>query len=65
MKRDIPSLLDGIEIAIPSGKFWIPIPIARAIAEAIEEVGKSETTAPKATPTTKPSVEYYAMLLQE
>ena len=57
-----PCLLNGIETANPSGKFWIPIPIANAIAEPIVNTEASpnpnnsgEAKAPKATPTAKPS----------
>ena len=32
---DIPSWRKGSEIAAPSGKFWIPMPTASAVAEAI------------------------------
>jgi len=53
--RDIPSHRSGIETASPSGKFWIPIPRARAIAAPNEAAGKPAAIVPKATPTARPS----------
>ena len=51
----MPSLLKGMETAAPSGKFWIPIPIAKAMAPPMVAEGRWAATAPKATPTAKPS----------
>eukprot|EP00967_Tisochrysis_lutea_P036233 scaffold43597_cov33-Tisochrysis_lutea.AAC.2 len=51
---EIPSRMRGIETAIPSGKFWIPMPIARETA--LPKVAPGEDPiAPKATPTAIPS----------
>ena len=45
-----------MDTAAPSGKFWIPIPIATEIAAKTAARGSSElAAAPKATPTAKPS----------
>ena len=49
-KRDSPSRLSGKETAIPSGKFWIPIPIVGATAPAMVAPGKAAAATPKATP---------------
>jgi hypothetical protein len=44
-----------METASPSGKFCIPMPIARAMAAGNVAAGKPVATAPKATPTARPS----------
>ena len=53
--RPMPSRRSGTETAIPSGKFWRPIPRARAAAPATVADGKPAAAAPKATPTANPS----------
>ena len=50
-----PSLLRGIDIIAPSGKFWIAIPIERAIAEARVTALASFITAAKTIPIAIPS----------
>ena len=49
-----PAALSGRDTAIPSGKFWMPIPKARFLA--VWKVADVEwPTAPKPTPTARPS----------
>ncbi len=55
LNRDIPSLRRGAATANPSGKFWIPMPIARVIAAIKVAEGKPDAAAPKATPIARPS----------
>ena len=50
-----PALLSGIEIAMPSGKFCIPIPNANAIAPETVASGTPAATPPNITPTANPS----------
>jgi len=44
-----------IETASPSGKFWMPMPIASAIAPANVAAGNPAATVSNATPTASPS----------
>ena len=53
--REKPSRRSGIATANPSGKFWMPMPIASAIAPANVAAGNPAATAPNATPTASPS----------
>ena len=48
---EYPSFNSGNDMAEPSGKFWIPIPIATAMAAPILVLASE----PKATPIAKPS----------
>jgi hypothetical protein len=50
-----PSLRNGIETAAPSGKFCNPIPKASAMAPVSISGSGLLASAPKATPTAKPS----------
>lgn len=50
-----PSLLSGIEMMAPSGKFWIAIPRDRAKAPATESVVLPAAAPAKTTPTAIPS----------
>ncbi len=51
----MPSLLNGTDTEVPSGKFCKPIPIAKATAAPNVAEGNPCATAPKATPTARPS----------
>ena len=53
--RPIPSCRRGREMAAPSGKFWMPIPAARARAEAIMAGSSPRAARAQATPTAMPS----------
>ena len=55
LSATLPFRRKGTETAAPSGKFWIPMPMASAIAAPIEAAGCPAAAAPKATPTASPS----------
>ena len=53
--RLAPARLRGMATANPSGKFWIPIPMAKAMAPAMVAPSMPLAAAPNNTPTAKPS----------
>ena len=53
--RESPILRNGNETAIPSGKFWSPIPTASATAPPMLASGSPAATPPNNTPTANPS----------
>ena len=53
--RLAPARRKGMATAKPSGKFWIPIPMAKAMAPAIVAPSMPLAAAPNKTPTASPS----------
>jgi len=51
----MPSPRSGSATAAPSGKFWMPTPMASATAPASVAEGSPAAAAPKATPIASPS----------
>lgn len=64
LKGGMPSARRGTATATPSGKFWMPMPMASAIAPASVADERSAATAPKATPTASPSGKLWRVMAE-